>query len=67
MYIQQLAQMRVATHFVVGLILGLIYYDIGNDAAKINSNAALMFFWIMFVFFSNAMPTILTCECLYKS
>ncbi|XP_077285387.1 ATP-binding cassette sub-family G member 1-like [Arctopsyche grandis] len=56
----QLAKMRVLAHLVVGIILGFIYYDIGDDASKIMSNASLMFFLIMFIFFSNAMPTVLT-------
>ncbi|XP_067009788.2 ATP-binding cassette sub-family G member 1 isoform X1 [Anabrus simplex] len=53
-----LAQLRLATHLIVGLLLGTIYYGIGNDASKINSNAACIFFFIMFVFFSNSMPTV---------
>ncbi|KAK5643313.1 hypothetical protein RI129_007158 [Pyrocoelia pectoralis] len=56
----QLTTMRLAAYFVIGCLLGLIYYDIGNDASKVMSNAGLIFFTIMFITFSAMMPTILT-------
>jgi hypothetical protein len=31
---QTLTHMRLIAHFVVGAIIGMIYYDIGNDAGK---------------------------------
>lgn len=59
---QQLTRMRLVAHFAIGCLLGLIYYDIGNDASKVMSNAGCLFFTIMFVTFSAMMPTILTCK-----
>ncbi|KAF5301470.1 hypothetical protein FQA39_LY02199 [Lamprigera yunnana] len=56
----QLTTMRLVAYFVIGCLLGLIYYDIGNDASKVMSNAGLIFFTIMFITFSAMMPTILT-------
>ncbi|XP_049789514.1 ATP-binding cassette sub-family G member 4 [Schistocerca nitens] len=53
-----LAYIRFITHVVVGLLLGTLYYGIGNDAAKVESNVACLFFFIMFLFFSNAVPTV---------
>lgn len=61
---QQLTRMRLAAHFAIGCLLGLIYYDIGNDASKVMSNAGCVFFTIMFITFSAMMPTILTCKYL---
>lgn len=60
---QTLTQMRLLSHVIVGAIIGMIYYDIGNDAAKIMSNAGCIFFTTMFTMFTAMMPTILTCEC----
>lgn len=57
-----LTRMRLAAHFVIGILLGLIYYDIGNNAAKVMSNAGCIFFTVMFTMFSAMMPTILTCK-----
>ncbi|XP_077285125.1 ATP-binding cassette sub-family G member 1-like [Arctopsyche grandis] len=55
-----LTRIRILTHLAIGLVLGTIYYNIGNDASKIMSNASLMFFLIMFMFFANGMLTVLT-------
>jgi hypothetical protein len=52
-------QLRVITHFVVGLLLGAVYYDVGNDASKALSNAGCIFFFMMFLFFANAMPSVI--------
>ncbi|XP_064540501.1 ATP-binding cassette subfamily G member 4 isoform X1 [Drosophila montana] len=54
-------QLRVAMHVVVALLLGVVYWQIGNDAAKVISNVSCMFFIILFVFSGNAMPSILLC------
>lgn len=57
-----LFRLRLLAHFVIGLLLGLIYYDIGDDASKVTSNAGCIFFILMFMNFSAMMPTILTCK-----
>nr|CAD7405969.1 unnamed protein product [Timema cristinae] len=57
---QHMAQIRPVAHVVVALMLGAVYYNIGNDAAKVSSNTACLFFFIMFLFFANAMPTVQT-------
>jgi hypothetical protein len=59
---QTLTQMRLIAHVVVGAIIGMIYYGIGNEASKIMSNAGCVFFTTLFVMFTAMMPTILTCE-----
>jgi hypothetical protein len=55
-----LTQMRLVAHFAVGAIISLIYYGIGNDAGKIQSNVGFIFFTTMFMMFTAMMPTILT-------
>lgn len=57
---QTLTQMRLVSHIVVGAIIGMIYYGIGNDASKIMSNAGCIFFTTLFTMFTAMMPTILT-------
>lgn len=38
----------------------MIYYDIGNNAHKIMSNAGCIFFTTLFTMFTAMMPTLLT-------
>lgn len=59
---QQLTHMRLLAHVIVGAIIGMIYYDIGNDASKVMSNAGCIFFTALFTMFTAMMPTLLTCE-----
>lgn len=59
---QTLTQMRLVSHVVVGAIIGMIYYGIGNDASKIMSNSGCLFFTTLFTMFTAMMPTILTCK-----
>lgn len=61
---QQLTQMRLVSHVIVGAIIGMIYYDIGNEASKVMSNAGCIFFTTLFTMFTAMMPTILTCKYL---
>lgn len=60
---RMLTHMRLASHVIVGAIIGMIYYDVGNEASKIMSNAGCIFFVSLFTTFTAMMPTILTCEC----
>lgn len=50
---QTLTQMRLVSHVVVGAIIGMIYYGIGNDASKIMSNAGCLFFTTLFTMFTG--------------
>lgn len=59
---QTLTRLRLISHVIIGILLGLIYYDVGNDAAKVQSNAGCIFFIALFTMFSAMMPTILTCK-----
>lgn len=59
---KQLTQMRLFSHVIVGAIIGMIYYDVGNEASKVMSNAGCIFFTTLFTMFTAMMPTILTCK-----
>lgn len=50
--------LRFAAHVTVALLLGMVFYDFGNDAKKINSNIACLFFLLLFLFFANSMPAV---------
>ncbi|XP_071634440.1 ATP-binding cassette sub-family G member 1-like isoform X2 [Temnothorax longispinosus] len=53
-----LTKLRFAAHVVNGLLLGTVFYNFGDDAAKVLSNTACLFFFLLFLFFANAMPTV---------
>ncbi|XP_063709394.1 ABC transporter G family member 2-like [Culicoides brevitarsis] len=57
------AQLRVIAHVVVALLLGSVFYDVGNDASKVMTNLSCLFFFLLFIFFANTMPTVLTFPC----
>ncbi|CAD6998052.1 unnamed protein product [Ceratitis capitata] len=59
---RMLTHMRLASHIIVGAIIGMIYYDVGNEASKVMSNAGCIFFTTLFTMFTAMMPTILTCK-----
>jgi hypothetical protein len=47
----------------VGLLLGAVYYNAGNDASKVLSNTSCIFFFALFLFASNAMPCVIASKC----
>ncbi|KYQ53870.1 ATP-binding cassette sub-family G member 4 [Trachymyrmex zeteki] len=55
-----MTKVRLATHIGVALILGTVFYNFGNDAEKVNSNVACLFFFLLFLFFVNAERTVQT-------
>ncbi|PSN36495.1 ATP-binding cassette sub-family G member 4 [Blattella germanica] len=50
---------RVITHIVVGLTIGLICYNIGNEASKTASNAACIFYIVLCLFMISPFVTVL--------
>ncbi|KYN02165.1 ATP-binding cassette sub-family G member 4, partial [Cyphomyrmex costatus] len=55
-----LTKVRLASHIIVALMLGTVFYDFGDDAEKVNSNIACLFFFLLFLFFVNAERTVQT-------
>ncbi|XP_067212537.1 ATP-binding cassette sub-family G member 4 isoform X2 [Linepithema humile] len=50
--------LRYGAHVIVPLLLGAVFYNFGNDAQKVISNTACLFFFLLFLFFANAMPAV---------
>lgn len=48
-----LTNMRLVSHVIVGAIISMIFYGIGNDAEKIQSNAGCIFFTTLFTMFTG--------------
>ncbi|XP_011269919.2 ATP-binding cassette sub-family G member 1 [Camponotus floridanus] len=53
-----MTMLRFAAHVTVALLLGVVFYNFGDDAKKVNSNIACLFFLLLFLFFANSMPAV---------
>lgn len=57
-----MTKLRLVSHIAIGLLLGLVFRDFGQDASKTPSNIASLFFFLLFLFFANAMPAVQMCK-----
>ena len=57
-----LTLLRFAAHVLVAVLMGLLYWQVGNDADRVYNNAGLLFFNQLFLMFTAMMPTVITCK-----
>lgn len=55
-----LMYLRLFAHILVGVLIGALYYDIGNDGAKVLSNLGFLFFNMLFLMYTSMTITILS-------
>lgn len=63
---QTLMYLRLFAHILVGFLIGSLYYDIGNDGAKVLSNLGFLFFNMLFLMYTSMTITILSCKSTYQ-
>ncbi|XP_040074395.1 ATP-binding cassette sub-family G member 1 isoform X2 [Ixodes scapularis] len=52
-------QLRVVSYVSFAIMLTMLYYDVGNNATRVISNAALFLLCLTIALFQSAMPTVL--------
>jgi len=55
-----LARARLGSGVVIGLIMGILYYDLGDGAESAQERLALLLFSMLFLTLSCVLPTIIT-------
>jgi len=56
--------LRLFAHILVAGLISALYYDIGNDGAKVLSNLGFLFFNMLFLMYTSMTITILSCKLL---
>lgn len=57
---QTLMYLRLFAHILVGFLIGALYFNIGNDGAKVLSNLGFLFFNMLFLMYTSMTITILS-------
>ena len=52
----------LAVHLIVGILVGLLFYGVGNEATGAGKNMGFIFFNQLFLMYTAMMATVLTCE-----
>uniref|UniRef100_A0A8D8I2D0 ATP-binding cassette sub-family G member 4 n=1 Tax=Culex pipiens TaxID=7175 RepID=A0A8D8I2D0_CULPI len=55
-----LTRLRFIGHILFGLIVGAVFYDVGDNGSKVLSNISCLIMMLMFIVFSNSMTVVLT-------
>lgn len=57
---------RLITHICIALFIGILYYDIGEDASNVLNNFNYLFFSVIFLQFTAFNSVTTTCKSIYS-
>lgn len=60
---RSLALMRFIIHTCIALLVGTLYFNIGNDASMMFNNFRYIFLSLMFLMFTSFCTMTIICEC----
>ena len=55
-----LTALRIIMQVAIAILLGYLYYDIGNETNRVTDNTNMLFYCLLFSMLSAMMPTIMT-------
>lgn len=61
-----MSHLRVGIHIGVAIIIGCIFYDIGEQAGHARDNFSLIFFSIIFNMFTSYSSAVTYCKFFFK-
>lgn len=61
-YFQTVTHLKLALHILVGIFIGLFFFDIGNDASKIIENFGFLLVTSVYLSYTSMMPAVLKCK-----
>lgn len=61
-----LTVLRFIGHILFGIIVGTVYYQIGDDGAKVITNISFIMLAMLFIVFANSMTVVLTCKIIVR-
>lgn len=53
---------RLGTHFAIAMFIGILYYDVGDDASNALNNSNYIFFSNIFLMYTSFSSVITTCK-----
>lgn len=56
--------LRFSIHVFVAILIGILYWQTGNEASMVINNAGFLFFNHLFILYAAMMPSALTCKYL---
>lgn len=54
--------MRLSMHFIIAILVGIIFFNIGQNADYALDNYNLLFFNVMFLMYSAFSAALITCK-----